>query len=142
MAKVMRLDVVSTEESLFSGEVKEVFAAGTMGDLGITPRHAQLITTLKPGELRFIADDGAEVSLFISGGIMEVQPKVVTVLADTAIRAEDLDQKEAQSAMDRAEKAMEGRDPEDTDYESARIELEAAKMQIQMIQRMGKTIHG
>ena len=140
MAKTMRLDVVSAKESLFSGEVEEIFVAGTMGDLGITPGHSQLISTLKPGELRY-AVDGSQVSLFVSGGIMEVQPNVVTILADTAIRAEDLDEKEAQSAMDRANTAMEGKDPEDTDYASALIELEAAKMQIQMIQKMGKTLH-
>lgn len=136
----MRLDVVSTQESLFSGEVEEIFVAGEMGDLGITPRHAQLITTLKPGELRYIAN-GVESSLFVSGGIMEVQPKVVTILADTAIRAKDLDKEAAESAIKRAEDAMEGVDPEDINYETVRIELEVAKMQMQMIHKVGKNIH-
>lgn len=139
MAMTMHLNVVSAEEELFSGTVEEVFAPGTMGDLGIIPRHSQLITTLKAGELRYVAD-GHMASLFVSGGIMEVQPHVVTVLADTAIRADDLDEKAAQEAKERAEAALEGKDPEDLDYEAIQAELEAAKAQIQMIHNIGKTL--
>ncbi len=139
MAMTMHLNVVSAEEELFSGTVEEVFAPGTMGDLGIIPRHAQLVTTLKPGELRYVAD-GHMAALFVSGGIMEVQPHVVTVLADTAIRADDLDEKAATEAKERAEAALEGKDPEDLDYEALQAELEAAKAQIQMIHNIGKTL--
>lgn len=141
MAMTMHLDVVSAEEELFSGTVQEVYAPGSMGDLGITPRHAQLITTLKAGELRYVAD-GHMASLFVAGGMMEVQPHVVTVLADTAIRAEDLDEKAATEAKSRAEAALEGKDPEDLDYEALQAELEAVKAQIQMIHRIGKSVHG
>jgi F-type H+-transporting ATPase subunit epsilon len=135
----MHLDVVSAEESLFSGAVQELLAPGTMGDLGIMPRHSQLISTLKAGELRYKTDDG-EASLFIAGGILEVQPSVVTVLADTAIRAEDLDESLAEEAKKRAENALDGKDPEDMDYNAVKAELDAAKAQIEMIHRIGKTL--
>ena len=140
MAMTMQLDVVSAEESLFSGTVQELVAPGSMGDLGIMPRHSQLITTLKSGELRYKKEDGNDASLFIAGGILEVQPSIVTVLADTAIRAEDLDADLAEKAKKRAEKALEGIDPKDMDYEAVKAELDAAKAQIEMIQRIGKTL--
>ncbi len=135
----MHLDVVSAEESLFSGAVQELLAPGVMGDLGIMPRHSQLISTLKAGELRYKTNDG-EASLFIAGGILEVQPSVVTVLADTAIRAEDLDESLAEAAKKRAEDALDGKDPDDMDYETIQAELDAAKAQIEMIHRIGKTL--
>ncbi|MEE9445352.1 MAG: F0F1 ATP synthase subunit epsilon [Cocleimonas sp.] len=140
MATTMHLDVVSAEESLFSGAVQELVAPGSMGDLGIMPRHSQLITTLRSGELRYKTDEGEDASLFIAGGILEVQPSVVTVLADTAIRAEDLDVGLAEEAKKRAEAALEGKDPEDMDYEAVKAELDAAKAQIEMIHRIGKTL--
>ena len=139
MAMTMHLDVVSAEESIFSGVVEEVLAPGTMGDLGIMPRHSQLITTLKAGELRYKTSDG-DVSLFVAGGIMEVQPSIVTVLADTVVRAEDLDEKSAQEAQKRAEDALEGKDPADLDYEAIKVELDAAKAQIEMIHKVGKML--
>ncbi len=135
----MQLDVVSAEESLFSGAVQELIAPGSMGDLGIMPRHSQLITTLKAGELKYKTDDG-EVSLFVAGGIMEVQPSIVTILADTAVRSEDLDEQTAKDAQKRAEDALEGKDPEDLDYEAIKAELDAAKAQIEMIHRIGNTL--
>jgi len=139
MAMTMHLDVVSAEEQLFSGVVQEVLAPGTMGELGILPRHSQLITTLEAGELRYKTDDG-EVSLFVAGGVMEVQPSIVTVLADTAIRAEDLDEQAAKEAQQRAENALKGKDPQDMDYEAIQAELDAAKAQIEMIHRIGKIL--
>ena len=139
MAMTMQLDVVSAEESLFSGAVQELIAPGSMGDLGIMPRHSQLITTLKAGELKYKTDDG-EVSLFVAGGIMEVQPSIVTILADTAVRSEDLDEQTAKDAQKRAEDALEGKDPEDLDYEAIQAELDAAKAQIEMIHRIGKVL--
>ena len=139
MAMTMHLDVVSAEESLFSGVVEEVLAPGVMGELGIMARHSQLITTLKAGELRYKTKDG-EASLFVAGGIMEVQPSIVTVLADTAVRAEDLDEKAAQEAQKRAKDALEGKDPEDMDYDAIKAELDAATAQIEMIHRVGKIL--
>lgn len=139
MAMTMQLDVVSAEESIFSGLVEEILAPGMMGDLGIMARHSQLITTLKAGELRYKTNDGA-TSLFVAGGIMEVQPSIVTVLADTVVRAEDLDKKAAEEAQKRAEDALEGKDPADMDYEAIQIELDAAKAQIEMIHRVGKSL--
>ncbi len=135
----MQLDVVSAEESLFSGAVQELIAPGSMGDLGIMPRHSQLITTLKAGELKYKTNDG-EVSLFVAGGVMEVQPSIVTILADTAVRSEDLDEQTAKEAQKRAEDALKGKDPEDLDYEAIKAELDAAKAQIEMIHRIGKTL--
>lgn len=135
----MHLDVVSAEQKLFDGEVEELFAPGAMGELGIMPKHTQLITTLKAGELRYKAD-GEMSSLFVAGGVMEVLPSGVTVLADTAVRAEDLDEQAAQEAQERAERALAGKDPEDMDYEALRIELEAAKAQMEMIHKIGKTL--
>lgn len=139
MAMTMQLDVVSAEESIFSGAVQELLAPGVMGDLGIMPRHSQLITTLKAGELKYKTDDG-EVSLFVAGGVMEVQPSIVTILADTAVRSEDLDEQTAKDAKKRAENALEGKDPEDLDYEAIKAELDAAKAQIEMIHRIGNTL--
>ncbi len=139
MAMTMHLDVVSAEESIFSGVVEELLAPGTMGDLGILPRHSQLITTLKAGELRYKTNDG-EASLFVAGGVMEVQPSIVTVLADTVVRAEDLDEQAAEEAKKRAEDALNGKDPDDMDYETIKAELDAAKAQIEMIHRIGKTL--
>ena len=139
MATTMHLDVVSAEESIYSGTVQELIAPGSMGDLGIMPSHSQLITTLKAGELRYKTDEGI-ASLFVAGGIMEVQPSIVTVLTDTAVRAEDLDEKAAEDAQKRAEDALQGKDPEDMDYEAVKAELDAAKAQIEMIHRIGKTL--
>lgn len=139
MATIMHLDVVSAEESIYSGTVQEVIAPGSMGDLGIMPSHSQLITTLKAGELRYTTDEGVS-SLFVAGGIMEVQPSMVTVLTDTAVRAEDLDEKAAEEAKQRAENALQGKDPEDMDYEAVKAELDAAKAQMEMIHRIGKTL--
>ena len=135
----MKLDVVSAEEEVFSGTVEEVIAPGSMGDLGIMPKHAQLITTLKAGELRYI-EEGEQSSLFVAGGLMEVQPHVVTVLADTVIRAADLDEAAAKEAIQRAEDALDGKDPEDLNYEALQTELDAAKAQIEMIHRIGKSL--
>lgn len=139
MATTMHLDVVSAEESIYSGTVQELIAPGSMGDLGIMPSHSQLITTLKAGELTYKTEEGS-ASLFVAGGIMEVQPSIVTVLTDTAVRAEDLDEKAAEEAKARAENALQGKDPEDMDYEAVKAELEAAKAQIEMIHRIGKTL--
>ncbi|MFN3785655.1 MAG: F0F1 ATP synthase subunit epsilon [Thiothrix sp.] len=138
MAMTFHLDVVTAEQALFSGTVEEVIAPGVLGDLGILPRHSQLISKLRAGELQYKTTEGAMASLFVSGGILEVQPHVVTVLADTGMRAEDLDEAAAREAMKQAQEALQGKDPEDLDYEAIQAELEAAKAQIEMLHRIGK----
>ncbi|QQZ29727.1 F0F1 ATP synthase subunit epsilon [Thiothrix subterranea] len=138
MAMTFHLDVVTAEQSLFSGIVEEVIAPGAMGDLGIMPRHSQLISKLRAGELQYKTTEGAMASLFVSGGVLEVQPHVVTVLADTGMRAEDLDEAAAREAMKQATDALQGKDPEDLDYEAIQTELESAKAQIEMLHRIGK----
>jgi len=140
MQSSVKLSVVSAEEELYSGYVEKVVAPGSMGDLGIMPGHTQLITTIRPGELRFVPanTDEAEVSLFVAGGILEVQPHIVTVLSDTALRADELDAEKSQEAVQRAKDALEGKDPKDLDYEAAQAELYAAKAQVEMIQRISK----
>ena len=137
MAMTFHLDVVTAEQQLFSGTVEEVIAPGAMGDLGIMPRHSQLISKLRAGELQYKTEDGM-ASLFVSGGVLGVQPHVVTVLADTGMRAEDLDEAAAREAMKQAQDALQGKDPEDLDYEAIQSELEAAKAQIEMLHRIGK----
>ena len=103
----LHVDVVSAEESIFSGEAKFVALPGEMGELGIYPRHAPLITRIKPGAVRIVrADNDEEEFVFVAGGILEVQPKVITVLADTAIRGKDLDEAKASDALKRAQEAM------------------------------------
>lgn len=138
MAMTFHLDVVTAEQALFSGTVEEVIAPGVLGELGILPRHSQLISTLRAGELQYKTEDGVMASLFVSGGVLEVQPHVVTVLADTGMRAEDLDEAAAREAMKQAQDALQGKDPEDLDYEAIQAELEAAKAQIEMLHRIGK----
>lgn len=138
MAMTMHLDVVTAEQKLFSGTVEEVIAPGVLGDLGILPRHAQLISRLRAGELQYKTEEGNFASLFVSGGVLEVQPHIVTVLADTGMRAEDLDEQAAQEAMKQAQDALAGKDPEDLDYETIQAELEAAKAQLEMLHRIGK----
>lgn len=137
MASTIQLDVVTAEQRLFSGTVEKVIAPGSMGDLGIYPKHTQLISKLRAGELKYTTAEGT-TSLFVSGGVLEVQPTLITVLADTGMRAEDLDAQAAQDAMKRAHDALQGKDPADLDYEAIQAELEAAKAQIEMLHRIGK----
>ena len=107
MANTIHIDVVSAEESIFSGEAEFVVLPGEAGELGIYPRHTPLITRIKPGAVRIKpAGGGDEQLIFVAGGILEVQPKVVTVLADTAIRGQDLDEAKATEALNRAKDAM------------------------------------
>lgn len=122
---LIQVDIVSAESDIWSGEATMVFAPGEMGELGIAPRHAPLLTRLIPGEVRVRDENDEDTSYFISGGILEIQPHHVTVLADTAIRAEDLDEAEALEARRRAEETMADRRSE-MDY--ARAEAELAEM--------------
>lgn len=110
MAMTMHCDIVSAEEEIFSGRVTLVIATGSMGELGIMPGHAPLLTGIRPGPVRIRFDNGEEEVFFASGGYLEVQPGVVTLLADTAVRAEDIDEAAAQEAQKAAQHALEERD--------------------------------
>lgn len=141
MATTIHLDVVSAEESIFSGEAEFVAAPARMGEIGVYPRHAPLITTIKAGALRVKVPDRAEETLiFISGGLLEVQPGVVTVLADTAIRGADLDEAKAVEAKKAAEEAL-ANNTSDVDYARAQAELAEAMAQLQAIERLRKIRH-
>ncbi len=130
MTKTIRCDVVSAHEEIFSGEVSMVFATGVAGELGISPRHAPLITQLKPGPVRVLDESGEEQFFFVSGGIIEVQPHVVTVMADTAMRGEDLDQAAAEAAKADAERAIADRTGE-MEIAEAQAKLAEAVAQLQ-----------
>ncbi|CAM8399356.1 AtpC F0F1-type ATP synthase, epsilon subunit (mitochondrial delta subunit) [Candidatus Methylopumilus universalis] len=136
MVATVHIDVVSAEESIFSGEAEFIAAPAQMGEVGIYPHHAPMITSIKPGALRIkLADKNEEQLIYISGGILEVQPGVVTVLADTAIRGHDLDEAQANAAKKAAEEAMKNRSS-DVDYAKAQAELAEAIAQIQAIQKL------
>jgi F-type H+-transporting ATPase subunit epsilon len=131
----LHVDVVSAEESIFSGEAKFVALPGDMGELGIYPRHTPLITRIKPGTVRITrADTGDEELVFVAGGILEVQPDRVTVLADTAIRGRDLDEAKASEARQRAEEALRNAKSE-IDHARAQSELAGLAAQIAAIAR-------
>ncbi len=135
MANTIQVDIVSAEEQIFTGEAEMVFAPAVMGEVGIAPRHTPLISPLKPGEVRLDMGDGKEEFFFISGGILEVQPHLVTVLSDTAIRANDLDEAAAIEAKKRAEDALADQQG-DFDVAKAKAELAAAAAQIAAIKKL------
>jgi F-type H+-transporting ATPase subunit epsilon len=135
-ALTIQVDIVSAEGELYSGPAEMVFAPGSEGELGITPRHAPLLTLLKPGEVR-VKNGDVEQSIFVGGGALEVQPKKVTVLADTAVRAKDLDEAAALEAKRRAEDAMSQRS-EKVDIAQAQAELVRAIAQLKMLERLRK----
>ena len=137
MANTIQVDIVSAEEQIFSGEAYMVYAPAIMGEVGIAPRHTPLISPLKPGEIRLDMGDGKEEFFFISGGILEVQPHLVTVLSDTAIRADDLDEAAAIEAQKRAEEALADQQG-DLDVAKAKAELLAAAAQIAAIKKLRK----
>jgi F-type H+-transporting ATPase subunit epsilon len=137
MANTIHVDIVSAEGQIFSGEASMVFAPGSQGELGIAPRHAPLLTTLKAGEVRVQSEGQDEQSFYVGGGAMEVQPHLVTVLADTAARARDLDEAAAMAAKQRAEDAV--RNSRDkVDVAQAQVELARAIAQLALIARLRK----
>ena len=135
MAMTLHVDIVSAEAEIFSGTATMVFAPAEMGEVGIAPRHAPLVTRLKPGEVRVQTQDGEEKSFFVSGGLLEVQPHVITVLADTAIRAADLDEAQALEARGRAEKMLADKTA-DIDYAKAQSELAQSMAQLAAIKKL------
>jgi len=139
MASTIRCDIVSAEEEIFHGEVQMVVATGEMGELGIAPRHAPLITRLKPGQVRLTLANGEEQLFYVSGGILEVQPQVVTVLTDTAIRGADLDEVQAQAAKEAAERVLANRG-EAMEIAEAQAKLAEAMAQLQALERLRKNL--
>jgi len=137
MTMTIHVDIVSAEASIYSGLAEMLYASGEMGELGIAPRHAPLVTRLKPGEVR-VNTGSEELAFYISGGILEVQPHLITVLADTAIRADDLDEAKALEAKKRAEDALADKSAT-IDFVRAQAELAEAAAQLQAISRLRKT---
>jgi F-type H+-transporting ATPase subunit epsilon len=137
MASTIHVDIVSAEGQIFSGEASMVFVPGSQGDLGIAPRHAPLLTTLKAGEVRVQSEGAEEQSFYVGGGSLEVQPNRVTVLADTAARAKDLDEAAALAAKQRAEDAVRQR-TDKMDIAEAQAELARAVAQLRAIERLRK----
>ncbi|MCR8921966.1 F0F1 ATP synthase subunit epsilon [Dasania sp. GY-MA-18] len=137
MAMTVHCDIVSAEEEIFSGLVEMLVATGTLGDLGISYGHAPLLTSLQPGPIRIKKQNGEEEVYYVSGGFLEVQPGVVSVLADTAIRANDLDEAAAAEAQKEAEHALANQSA-DFDYGKAASQLAAAAAQLRTIQQIRK----
>jgi len=131
----IHVDIVSAEGAIHSGDAKMVFAPGRMGDLGITPRHAPLLTALKPGEVRIQDTDGKEHFYYITGGMLEIQPHLVTVLADTALRGDQLDEAAVLSAKHQAEEALRGASGA-TDLARAQEELAEAEARYRATQKL------
>jgi F-type H+-transporting ATPase subunit epsilon len=133
----IHVDIVSAEGEIYSGDAKMVFAPASMGEIGIAPRHAPLLSLLKAGEVRVQTPDGQELFFFVGGGAIEVQPRKITVLADTAARAKDLDEAAALAAKQRAEEALRDNQDKLTQAE-ALAELARAAAQLKMIERLRK----
>ena len=131
----IQVDIVSAEGEIHSGEAAMVFAPAKMGEIGISPRHAPLLTGLKPGEVRVQDTEGNEHFFYITGGMLEVQPYLVTVLADTALRGDQLDEAAALAAQQEAEEALQGAS-EETDLARAQLELEEARARYRAAQKL------
>ena len=139
MAATLQVEIVSAEEAIWSGEATLVSASAQMGEVGIAPGHTPLITRIKPGEVRVkTAGDEDELDIYVSGGILEVQPYVVTILADTAVRAQDLDEAAAQKAKEEAEAQLADIKPGDdeVDFAAVQMQLAEASAQLQLIKKL------
>ncbi|WP_133499282.1 F0F1 ATP synthase subunit epsilon [Cognatilysobacter terrigena] len=139
MASTIRCDIVSAEQEIFHGDAEMVVATGELGELGIAPKHAPLITRLKPGKVVVTLPGGEKLDFAISGGILEVQPSVVTVLADTAIRAEDIDEAAVRAAKDEAERILAQKDPK-MSLEEAQNQLAMSIAQLSALERLRKNL--
>jgi F-type H+-transporting ATPase subunit epsilon len=133
----IHIDIVSAEREIYSGDVEMVFAPASMGEIGIAPGHTPLITQLAPGEVRVKLADGNEEGFYVSGGMLEIQPKIVTVLSDTAVRAEDLDEAAVIKAKEEADRQLQDRSAE-VDYATALAQTAEVAAQLQAIQRLRK----
>ena len=139
MAMTMHVDVVSAEKQVYSGPVTMLIAPAEMGEVGIAPRHAPLVTKIKPGEVKVELSDGSHESFFVSGGILEVQKSVVTILTDTAIRASDIDEAEAIAAKKRAEDAL-NEQKGSLDLAQVQRELAEASARLSLVQKLKRNI--
>ncbi|MGY0799520.1 F0F1 ATP synthase subunit epsilon [Lysobacter sp. A286] len=139
MSSTFRCDIVSAEEEIFRGEAEMLVATGEMGELGIAPRHAPLITRLKPGKVVVTLPGGEQLDFAVTGGILEVQPQVVTVLADTAVRAQDIDEAAVRAAKDEAERILSGRG-EPMEIAEAQARLAEVTVQLQALERLRKNM--
>jgi F-type H+-transporting ATPase subunit epsilon len=137
MSNTIQVDIVSAEKEIFSGEAQMVFAPAVMGEVGISPGHAPLVTKMTPGEVRVKDNNGNELAFYVSGGLLEIQPRIITVLSDTAERAEDLDEAAILKAKEEAEQALHEKDSK-IDYAKAQIALAEASAQLQTLQRLRK----
>ena len=134
-----RCDIVSAEDEIFHGEAELLVATGELGELGIAPRHAPLITRLKPGKVVVTQENGEQLDFAISGGILEVQPQVVTILADTAVRAQDIDEASVRTAKEEAERILAGRG-EAMEVAEAQQRLAEVTAQLQALERLRKNL--
>ncbi len=139
MASTIRCDIVSAEQDIFHGEAEMIVATGEMGELGIAPRHAPLITRLKPGKVVVTQPGGEVLDFAISGGILEVQPQVVTILADTAVRAQDIDEASVRAAKEEAERILANRG-EAMEVAEAQAKLAEVTAQLQALERLRKNL--
>lgn len=139
MAMTMHVDIVSAEREIFSGLAEMLFAPAAMGEVGVLPRHTPVLTFLRPGEVRVRKPGGEEEFFYVSGGVLEIQPHVVTVLSDTALRAKDIDEAAALEAKQRAEQALKDKTSE-MEYAQAEKELAEAVAQLQALQRLRKKV--
>jgi F-type H+-transporting ATPase subunit epsilon len=137
MTMTVHVDIVSAEKEIFSGLAEMVFAPAELGEVGISPRHAPLISRLKPGEVRVKGTDKEIFSFYVSGGMLEIQPHLITILADTAIRAKDIDEAAALEAKARAEEALADKSGK-IDYATAQAQLQEAIMQLRTLDRLRK----
>lgn len=135
----MQVEIVSAEAAIFSGTARMFVAPGVMGELGILPKHAPLLTRIKAGECKLVTEEGEEQYFFVSGGMLEVLPHCVTLLADTALRAADIDEAKAMEAKERAEKTLADR-RDDVDYAAAESELLDAIAKLRTLKRVRKQL--
>jgi F-type H+-transporting ATPase subunit epsilon len=139
MSSTIRCDIVSAEAEIFHGEATMIVATGEMGELGIAPRHAPLITLLRPGKVVITQPSGEVLDFAISGGILEVQPQLVTILADTAVRAQDIDEAAVRAAKEEAERVLAQKDPK-MSVEDAEQQLAMSLVQLQALERLRKNL--
>jgi F-type H+-transporting ATPase subunit epsilon len=138
MAMTLHLDIVSAEKAIYNGRVEYVNVSGQEGSLGIYPGHTALLTGIKPGEVTALDQQGKKLVFYVSGGILEVQPDVATILADTVIRADDIDEAAALDAKEKAQAMLAGKKSSDVDYDAALVQLQEAAAQLRVIKDLNK----